>query len=74
METTLSLDDLWKRPGFMRHCGEYWILASLIIHHFEESRTDALNPPARVSGVEKYDDANIIEVSELVQGMYEMRI
>lgn len=62
-----SPGDTWKRIGFMRHAGEFWLLAKLILErfqHLQNDETEAADPGRGV--LHQYDDTDMSQVNRLI--------
>ncbi|KAI9929443.1 hypothetical protein MW887_000914 [Aspergillus wentii] len=64
----LSVTEMWKREGFMKHAGEYWALAAMKLERMKPPRSSRIATiPSKPSNAEKYDDTNLEQVIDLIQ-------
>lgn len=70
-----SVYDLWKRIGFMRHAGEFYLLAKIMVEYVERgqrkrkaanSHSSMLPPVVKPFGFEKYDETSMQQVNDLI--------
>ena len=62
-----SLPQMWKRVGFMKNAGEYWLLCRAILERIRPVEGDgSVNTvPGRV--LEKFDETSMKQVNDLIK-------
>ena len=74
-----TLQEPWKKIGFMRHAPEFWCLAVIILQHSEllrmrRGQRENGNYHTKKGFLEKYDETNMSQVHDLVGGMVGLNI
>ncbi|KAI1027208.1 hypothetical protein LB504_008059 [Fusarium proliferatum] len=74
-----SIENMWKRVGFMQHADEYYHLACAMLERWKRTEgqiSDTLaawaEPPGSVQGNPKYDDCEMVQVKTLIHDMENM--
>jgi hypothetical protein len=63
---------MWKRPGFMRHAPEFWLLARLFLERLSTENTasdftgNTVSPASLSGGLVKYDESDMSQVKSLI--------
>ena len=80
--------DMWKRIGFMRHAGEFWLLAHVIVNRIsglnaQQPETSAI--PSQGSSMHldcgpsdpilnKYDETSMRQVNDLIADFHKVHL
>ncbi|EXL60826.1 hypothetical protein FOCG_00102 [Fusarium oxysporum f. sp. radicis-lycopersici 26381] len=74
-----SVENMWKRAGFMQHANEYYHLACAMLERWKLSERQIGNtltawaaPLGSVQGNPKYDDGEMVQVKALIHDMENM--